>query len=64
MKCFIKNQFDKREVGTELDLHESIAKRLEQKEFVSFNRIEINKTEEKVKNIKKVKKNEKSIINN
>jgi len=55
MKCFIKIQFDKREVGAELDLHESIAKRLEQKGFVSFNQIEKNKTEEKVKNIKKVK---------
>ena len=55
MKCFIKKQFDKREVGVELDLHESIAKRLEQKGFVSFNQIEKNKTEEKVKNIKKSK---------
>ena len=55
MKCYIKKQFDKREVGVELDLHESIAKRLEQKGFVSFNQIEKNKTEEKVKNIKKVK---------
>ena len=35
MKCYIKKQFDKREVGVELDLHESIAKRLEQKGFVA-----------------------------
>lgn len=56
MICFIKIQFDKRQVGEKLDLSESIAKKLERKGIVSFEEIEQN--ENKVKT-KKIKKNEK-----
>lgn len=56
MICFIKIQFDKRQVGEKLDLSESIAKKLERKGIVSFEEIEQN--ENKVKT-KKSNKNEK-----
>ena len=57
MICFIKIQFDKRQVGEKLDLSESIAKKLERKGIVSFEEIE-QQNENKVKT-KKSNKNEK-----